>query len=178
MVNLIGYWHDLGHVRLPHPQSLVDPLWEKDGRSQIVGYLNHGSHLLQYMGYSYCRFGCGDLGTTELTDGTWAWPEGLSHYVEVHFIKLPDEFVAHAASTRFTTPRVRVDPFDADVSLSFWSEWCKHNTGFKYESSCSACTRQSSVAPSAWLKRPWIDELMWSVKLRMKQSLARWSRKR
>ncbi len=177
MVNLIGYWHDVGQAsaQLPHPQSLVDPPWEKGRRSQIIAYLNHGNPLSEYMGYSYCRLGCGSLGTTELTDGVWAWPEGLSHYVEVHWIKLPDEFVTHATSTSFPTPRVFVDPFD--VSLRFWIEWCKHYTEFKYEPKCHACNWPKREEPSARPKRSRIDELARSMEFRIKQSLTGWWRK-
>jgi hypothetical protein len=172
MVNLIGYWHDFGQstARLPHPQSLVDPLWEKDRRPQIIGYLNHGSALSQYMGHSYCRFGCGMLGTTELTDGVWAWPEGLSHYVEVHQIKLPEEFVAHATSIGFRMPRVLVDPFEED--LNFWILWCKQYTEFKHEPKCHACTGQVDEEPRPATSR--IDELVSSLELRIRRALAYW----
>ena len=174
--NLIGYWHASEDVQFPHPQSLVDPLWEQDRRSQIVSYLNHGSSFLDYMGYSYCRFGCGNLGSTELTDGTWAWPEGLSHYVEIHCIKLPNEFVTHAASSSFRTPRLRVDyPFEFG-DLSFWIEWCKQNTVFKYEPGCRTCN-PARCSPCAPPKSSRIDELVWSVELRIKRSLVRWLRK-
>src|SRR5262245_15617423 len=59
------------------------------------------------MGFSYCRFHCGKrwrpwgycvssdlLGTSELTDGEWLWPEGLPHYIDAHDVCLPEEFVA------------------------------------------------------------------------------------
>src|SRR5262249_50221737 len=59
------------------------------------------------MGYSTCRFFCGKkwrsrgmslstrlLGSDELTDGEWIWPEGLPHYIEAHYVCLPEEFVA------------------------------------------------------------------------------------
>ena len=34
-------------------------------------------------------------------DDRWCWPSGLAHYVEAHAIRLPDEFVAHAAARQF-----------------------------------------------------------------------------
>ena len=38
------------------------------------------------------------MGASEFTDGTWAWPEGLAHFVENYDVQLPDEFVRHALS--------------------------------------------------------------------------------
>jgi hypothetical protein len=35
-------------------------------------------------------------GSGEFTDGTYAWPEGLAHYVYDHKVRLPEEFVRHA----------------------------------------------------------------------------------
>jgi hypothetical protein len=38
---------------------------------------------------------CGaQLGSTERTDGTWAWPDRLEHYVEAHDVLLPEAFVS------------------------------------------------------------------------------------
>jgi hypothetical protein len=33
----------------------------------------------------------------ELTDGTFLWPEGLTHYVRDHAVRLPDRFFEHVA---------------------------------------------------------------------------------
>lgn len=50
------------------------------------------------------------IGTgTILTDGEWAWPDTLSHYVEKYHLELPQEFVRHATSAEFTIPDVTVD---------------------------------------------------------------------
>lgn len=35
------------------------------------------------------------MGTSDLTDETYAWPEGLSHYVRVHHVRLPKLFTRH-----------------------------------------------------------------------------------
>jgi len=34
-------------------------------------------------------------GSRDLTDGDYLWPEGLSHYVLAHGVRLPTEFAAH-----------------------------------------------------------------------------------
>lgn len=43
-----------------------------------------------------------------MSDGTWLWPEGLSHYVREHGVVLPEEFVVHALSTPIP-PRTEVE---------------------------------------------------------------------
>ena len=56
----------------------------------------------------YCRFECGipdsKMGSLNFTDGVWAWPEGLSHYVDVHCVRLPSEFLNHLELRRFEYP--------------------------------------------------------------------------
>jgi hypothetical protein len=32
------------------------------------------------------------------------WPEGLAHYVEVHSVRLPDEFIDHMRSQGWRVP--------------------------------------------------------------------------
>lgn len=120
---LIGYWHDAGWSSLPHPQSLVDPEWEKDRRAKIVAYLEAGKTAATYFGVSYCRFGCkGWGGTRDLTDGYWVWPELLAHYVEGHQIKLPGEFVKHAALRHFKGREMVVLPDNMHYDFTFWTE--------------------------------------------------------
>jgi hypothetical protein len=89
---LIGYWSG----DWPNPESFVDHSWDPEERDVIAMYLSGGLIVRTYMGYSKCRF-CGKQnGDVELSDGVFVWPEGLSHYVETHAIRLPDRFVTHA----------------------------------------------------------------------------------
>jgi len=37
-------------------------------------------------------------GVTPMTDGVWFWPAGLICFVERYNVRLPQEFIAHAAS--------------------------------------------------------------------------------
>jgi hypothetical protein len=39
-----------------------------------------------------------------LTDGTWFWPDTLSHYVATYHVRLPDEFVDHLRAMAWTVP--------------------------------------------------------------------------
>lgn len=59
-------------------------------------------------GPSWCRCGCpplpSDIGTQDLTDGTWIFPEGLVHYVRSHRVKPDAEFLAHLRRADFRMP--------------------------------------------------------------------------
>ena len=58
------------------------------------------------------------------------WPEGLAHYVEVHAVRLPDEFIDHMRSRGWRVPAEPIarwaDRAVADrpgVDFSFWIAW-------------------------------------------------------
>ena len=84
-------------------------------------------------------------GCLELTDGMWSWPEGLAHYVETHGVRLPDEFVAYAASQDFRAPDSETES-NGEIVLhhGFWNDWCLKNARFEYEPNCAACQRRDS----------------------------------
>jgi hypothetical protein len=73
-------------------------------------------------------------------DDVWCWPEGLAHYVETHGIRLPDEFVAHAAARLFQRGSGGVWVTEDD---RFWRKWCETNAPFSYEPHCLECTSPS-----------------------------------
>ncbi len=112
----VGYWRPLGGNRgddprdyvLPDPRTLVDVNWDSDVRSRIASYLKNGKVLAYGFDYSYCRFRCGVsdtlMGSCDLTDGVWIWPEGLHHYVEIHSVRLQNEFINHMRSHDFHPP--------------------------------------------------------------------------
>ena len=128
----IGFWNDgSDDCPLHNPQELLDETWNPNLRESVFGYLEGGAECAHYLGSSWCRFDCGaegaDMGTTDLTDGVWMWPAGLAHYVALHDVRLPDDFVEHARAGGF---RVHCDGLDqpAVSDLTFWSEWCdKHS---------------------------------------------------
>jgi hypothetical protein len=133
---ILGYWREsppTQYLGYPDPPALVDRAWEASRRGRIVDYLRAGKTLAAYAGYSHCRFAdCkhsqrDELGTTDLTDGRWIWPEGLWHYVRDHAVRLPDEFVATAAARDFTIPS---DLSDRVVSAdpAFWLRWSAEHT--------------------------------------------------
>lgn len=127
----VGYW---SHGELPrrelrdrfliHPGKLVDSNWEIERRAQIIHYLRYAPTVWHYRGLSHCRFGCGQNGSGEKSDGEWLWPEGLAHYVEQHHVKLPDDFVAHMRQNAFAVPECGIDGSDTFPSTAFWRSWC------------------------------------------------------
>jgi hypothetical protein len=121
-VKLIGYWRSDDAPQWPDPVEFVDDTWDRIDRSSVAEYLKRGSlsPVLQ-AGYSTCRF-CGAAnGSTELTDGVYLWPEGLSHYVTDHGVRLPYEVVSHILS------HLCADISYGDMDKTWWSgvrpEW-------------------------------------------------------
>ncbi|MBW2240777.1 MAG: hypothetical protein JRH01_02230 [Deltaproteobacteria bacterium] len=128
----IGFWNDgSDDCPLHNPQEFVDPRGDEGLREDLFHYLNAGSPTIQYLGYSWCRFACGidesEMGTSDLSDGVWLWPEGLAHYVARHGVRLPDEFVEHARSNGFRAPVAQLED-EATVDATFWAEWCASNS--------------------------------------------------
>lgn len=115
LVRLIGYWRNEQHPEYPDPHQPIDPdRPEDDDERRLVGtWLAAGTYTRHFMGLSPCRI-CGRAnGASEYTDGTYAWPEGLGHHVEVHAVRLPDEFEQHVIS--------RNDVLEAtDFNLDWW----------------------------------------------------------
>lgn len=109
----IGYWLGDRAPGWPDPGRWVDPAWAEEEREELAGYLDRGMVARAYMGKSICRL-CGELvGALELSDGTYVWPEGLSHYVRVHGVRLPAEIVMHAR-------RLTECLEDAEIDDSWW----------------------------------------------------------
>jgi hypothetical protein len=100
MLTVVGYWDgpETDHS-WPSPETLVDETWDAEERELVAAYLSTGLVAQSYMGYSRCRF-CGrQNGNLDLSDGVFVWPEGLSHYVSDHSVRLPERFVTHPLNT-------------------------------------------------------------------------------
>lgn len=81
---------------LSWPGEFVDATWDPAERAKVVAYLNAGERMFAWLGYSSCRL-CDNEGngSTDLTDGVYAWPQGYAHYVAEHDVKPPADFIAH-----------------------------------------------------------------------------------
>jgi hypothetical protein len=91
----VGFWYSEYEPELPMPFAYSDNLNEEQ-RKSVIEYLENGKISASYLGFSHCRI-CNkndfEMGVSDLTDGEWVWPEGLSHYVKNHQVELPKEFI-------------------------------------------------------------------------------------
>lgn len=63
-------------------------------------------------------------GRSHLTDGVYVWPEGLAHYVELHNVHLPQEFVDHVLENPLPEPPegTYVHPYMALADRKLWED--------------------------------------------------------
>jgi hypothetical protein len=118
----LGYWKSSLRDRYALPQHFEAPM-DAALRAKLVVYLDGGVRVNQYRGISPCRYGCGDNGSAERTDGDWLWPEGLSHYIERHGVALPQEFVDHVLRGRPSPPPPPDTGSLIDCDESDWLRW-------------------------------------------------------
>lgn len=102
----VGFWRSDKEPSLPDPRTLVDQAWDIGERDRMIAYLENSYFIpVAQGGPSWCRFGCSprplDIGTQDLTDGTWVFPEGFVHYVRSHGVKPPVEFLEHVRQRHF-----------------------------------------------------------------------------
>ena len=60
----------------------------------------------------------------------WVWSEGLVHYIEVHQLHLPEDFLATMEENQWHVPELEhIDKLLEDgYSLEFWEDWYKRKT--------------------------------------------------
>jgi hypothetical protein len=129
-----------GRPFLPDPQrvlSLVGPAFRDDG---VLRYLERGLVAKSYMGFAICRCCAradGAMGTCDLTDGEWVWPQGLAHYVREHSLPLPTRFrECISANGVRPAPEARAhasEHWDAPYDVTFWHAWAEAVYGGKPE---------------------------------------------
>lgn len=106
-MQLVGFWRrNATDIDGEHedPHSLVSPSGSEaipSLRAIVHAYTARCGMLESYeQAYSFCRFnGCTsprrELGCATFTDGVYVWPEGFSHYLDVHGVWPPSAFVDH-----------------------------------------------------------------------------------
>ena len=129
-LRLIGYWGKGRWASWPDPHNFVDTDWDPVERAAVLNYLRGGRQFalggaLQ-AGFSTCRI-CDEIdGTKEFTDGAYVWPEGLTHYVAVHDVRLPEEFVAHVLAQDDAVPlspsEFAVLEHEAGIDRGWWKQ--------------------------------------------------------
>lgn len=144
---------------LPLPQELVGDVSDTV-RDAVCAHLHGGRLFASYRGYAWCRFRCGadghEMGCREFTDGEWVWPEGLVHYVRVHGVVLPEDFVACATSRR------EIGTLDArhGASLDFWIEWARGRRSSKTRHRLEDALANARAAESVLVERLIEDVLL------------------
>jgi hypothetical protein len=110
-LRLIGYWRNDQHPEYPDPHDWVDEGWDEDDRHAVSLYFSSGTYLRGCMGLSPCRFCAKDNGSGEFTDGVLVWPEGLTHYLRDHGVRLPEAIERYvlARMARMEDPVISAD---------------------------------------------------------------------
>jgi hypothetical protein len=91
----IGYWWSTLEPHFPKPTKFQVGELDLESLELISNYLDSHRAFAFWMGVSDCRLCEQYVGSVDLTDGVYYWPEGLSHYVREHKVKLPVEFIEH-----------------------------------------------------------------------------------
>ena len=100
----VGFWSTTDS-----PDKHIDASWDINERSIVINYLKNAKVKDYYLGWACCRLDCkkdikkvGDMynvglhiGCTDMTDGKYIFPEGYVHYLEIHNVKPPQEFIEH-----------------------------------------------------------------------------------
>src|SRR5919108_789927 len=92
----IGYWLGEFEPGWPNVESFIDRNWSSMEREAVVRWLESGVVVRRCRGYATCRICKQRNGSTEVSDGVYMWPGGLSHYVREHHVRLPAIVIAHA----------------------------------------------------------------------------------
>jgi hypothetical protein len=99
-LKFIGYWNSEHYFsrqtfNLPMPQNCIGFNWNE--KEKVIFYIKNGTDFSYWKGKSFCRFGCQnvDMGSKDLTDEIYVWPEGYAHYLEKHNVKPPRELINH-----------------------------------------------------------------------------------
>ena len=124
-LNAIGFWRsNTNFVSLPHPKEVITQ-WDPDHKIKVLRYLVSGKILREYMGFSYCRFRNGlppqQMGSRDLTDGHWVWPDGLLVYLDRYNIDLPNQFLKYIEDHAYTVGDPDITHLLEDAALYGYS---------------------------------------------------------
>lgn len=111
-LQLIGFFRELSHDHADGPslrESIGDVARPNEGK--LVSYLRNGTLAISSPGPVWDTIDKhGPIGTASIrTDGVWAWPEVLAHYVEVYHVLLSREFLDHVARNNWQVPEVTIE---------------------------------------------------------------------
>jgi hypothetical protein len=109
----------LAEAPWPHQEQVLQYL-----RSGLILGVTLGADLTDWLDSSRKAdpliHGRTEGGTTEMTDGIWFWYAGLIWFIERYNLRVPDEFVQHAARSNWRVDQERIPP--ALYDCSYFSE--------------------------------------------------------
>jgi hypothetical protein len=129
----IGYWHSIFEPEYPDPAWFVDANWNVTEKQMVITHLLQSRPLADWTGQSWCRFQCGEmqLGSKDLTDGVYLFPEGLVHYVLMHQVRLPEAFVQHVQ--QYKPVEIDFGLEQCDINYEWWISqqgWNRYQKSF------------------------------------------------
>lgn len=94
-LKMIGFWKNDEFPNFPIPIE-NSRTYNDNMKEKIICYLsNIYLKKLRYLGYYQCRICNCDNGLADIYDEEYIWPQGLVHYVKIHNVDLPPEFINH-----------------------------------------------------------------------------------
>lgn len=113
-VQRVGFFSDLPHgipsepsaasLSADHPQADEEKLLKYLGEG--VSWIASAGIVRDVLANDSVAIGSPHI----LTDGVWAWPQDLKHYVGRYHVRLPSAFVAHAKKNGWSVPKdIQVD---------------------------------------------------------------------
>ena len=131
-LKLVGYWASANDSSgYPHPRDFVEPGWKAAIKHKIVNYLRSGVFFRGFWGFDECLLDekrePRDMGSKELTDGVYLWPEGLAVYVSDYDVRIPEEFCEHMVNSDFKIPQLELLESKPSIDCQFWKTWAADN---------------------------------------------------
>jgi hypothetical protein len=106
------------------PHCLIDEtFWETHNKEGVVNYLKKGTMLSAYMGFSNCRLCDNMLGTKDLSDGFFVWPEQFDHYITEHNLVIPEYFYEYIKEHNYEPEKIEESIGGNKIELEMWNEW-------------------------------------------------------
>ena len=112
-------------------------------KGEIVAYLTSGIEIFSWLEDVQCMYGCSNenLGSVEISDGTWVWTKEFIHYVDCHHIGIPGQFLEFAKQRSYKLLKnenltklqlLLANPTALETEVQFsdeiWNSWTSKNT--------------------------------------------------
>ena len=86
---------------LADPADHVDLRWSSAERETVLSYVEDlRFRSTAYLGFSECRICQRVNGCADYSDGVYMWPQGFGHYIRVHNIRPPQDFIQHVLRSK------------------------------------------------------------------------------